>query len=34
MKGPVEIQLPSRWLKSYYLDEPAMLDDPYRYNRW
>jgi hypothetical protein len=23
-----------RWLKSYYLDEPAQLDDPYRYNRW
>jgi len=23
-----------RWLESYYLDTPAQLDDPYRYNRW
>ncbi len=34
MKGPVRIRVPSRWLRSYYLDEPAPLDDPYRYNRW
>jgi hypothetical protein len=34
MTGPVEIRVPSRWLRSYYLDEPALLDDPYRYNRW
>jgi beta-galactosidase len=23
-----------RWLDSFYLDEPATLDDPYRYERW
>jgi hypothetical protein len=34
MTGPVEIRIPARWLKSYYLDAPIALDDPYRYNRW
>jgi hypothetical protein len=23
-----------RWIRSYYLDAPEQLDDPYRYNRW
>ena len=33
-RGPVEFRVPSRWLSSYYLDAPAGMDDPYRYNRW
>ncbi len=34
VSGPVDVRLPDRWLSSYYLDTPAQLDDPYRYNRW
>ncbi|MCE5240821.1 beta galactosidase jelly roll domain-containing protein, partial [bacterium] len=34
MRGPLGLFEPGRWLESYYLDEPAALDDPYRYNRW
>ncbi|MBI2300463.1 MAG: beta galactosidase jelly roll domain-containing protein [Armatimonadetes bacterium] len=33
-RGPLMVVLPPRWLSSYYLDVPAQLDDPYRYNRW
>ncbi|MCC7493779.1 MAG: hypothetical protein IT204_15595 [Fimbriimonadaceae bacterium] len=32
--GAPQLRLPARWLASYYLDTPAQLDDPYRYNRW
>jgi hypothetical protein len=32
--GPLDVRRPDRWLASYYLDTPAQLDDPYRYNRW
>lgn len=34
MTGPLDLRRPDRWLESYYLDTPAKLDDPYRYNRW
>lgn len=34
VRGPLDLGLPARWLDSYYLDTPAALDDPYRYNRW
>lgn len=33
-QAPAETDMPGRWLKSYYLDEPTSLDDPYRYERW
>jgi len=34
VRGPLGVFEPGRWLDSYYLDTPANLDDPYRYNRW
>ncbi len=34
VRGPVAIQAPGRWQKSYYVDEPEADDDPYRYYRW
>ncbi len=32
--GVQAIRAADRWLASYYVDQPAQLDDPYRYNRW